>query len=224
MSQRIQTFHRLLAHHRFYALALISGLACALLAVRMQMTGTRGYLFLVWNLFLAWLPYGGALWAASLSQRHPHQSWRLLVPGALWLLFLPNAPYLITDFVHLPRMEFVRWYDIGVLTSFALSGWLLGAVSLRAMQELVAERLGALASWAFVLLSAGLCGLGVYIGRFLRWNSWDVFFQPRDLMREALVVLNDPANHARMVGVTLLFAALMMAGHLVLAPARSQAE
>ncbi len=223
MYQQIISFHRLLVHHRFYALALISGLACALLAMRMQMTGTRGYLFLVWNLFLAWLPYCGALWAARLSQRYPRQSLRLLVPGALWLIFLPNGPYLITDFVHLPRMEFVQWYDIGVLTAFALSGWLLGAVSLRAMQDLVTERLGALAGWAFVLLSAGLCGLGVYLGRFLRWNSWDVFFQPRALLDEALLMATDPGNRARMVGVTLLFAALLMAGHLVLAPTQKPA-
>jgi uncharacterized membrane protein len=207
--------HHFVSRYRIYSLALCSVLACGLLAVRMELTNTRNYFFLVWNLILAWVPYLAALWAAGEQRRKPRQSWRLLLPMALWLLFLPNAPYLITDFVHLPGMEFVRWYDIGVLAAFALSGWLLGAVSLRAMQEVVRERLGGVLSWGFVFVSAGLCGLGVYLGRFLRWNSWDVFTQPRALLHEAIVVAADPGNHARILGVSLLFAALMLVGHLV---------
>jgi uncharacterized membrane protein len=210
--------HRFLSHHRMYSLTLCSAFACALLALRVEMTNTRNYLFLGWNLILAWIPYLAALWAASTYARYPRQAWRLLVPGMLWLLFLPNGPYLITDFAHLPYMEFVRWFDIGLLAAFALSGWLLGVVSLRTMQEVVARICGTVASWGFVLVSAGLCGLGIYLGRFLRWNSWDVLVQPRTLLREALAIAADPAHHARIVGVSLLFAGLLLIGHLVLGP------
>jgi len=76
------------------------------------------YIFLVWNLFLAWVPYGWSLWAATIQRRYPRDWWRLLLPGALWLLFFPNAPYIITDFVHLyQRPPVPLWYDIGLLAA-----------------------------------------------------------------------------------------------------------
>lgn len=212
--------HRYLASQLFYPCAAASALAVLLLAGRFWFTGSLDYRFFLWNLFLAWVPYLAALWA----NRHASaRGWGLIRPfaaGALWLLFLPNAPYIMTDFVHLPGMAFVWWYDVGMLLAFAWSGCVLGVASLHLMRRLVEQRVGAAASWAFVLLATALCGFGIYLGRFLRWNSWDIFFSPRSLARELLHTLADPNTYPRLIGVTGLFAAFVLLGYLTLHAAR----
>jgi uncharacterized membrane protein len=194
-------------------------LAFALLVGRNVM-GSRGYGFLLWNLFLAWLPYLAACWATWIGARNPRATFSLIPAGALWLLFLPNAPYIMTDFVHLEHMSFVWWYDVGTLLAFAWGGCLLGVASLQLMQELVRARYGAAAGWLFVLLSVGLSGVGIYLGRFLRWNSWDVFTSPRTLAHELLAVLSNPEAYPRLIGVSGLFACFLLLGYLTLDAAR----
>lgn len=215
--------HQFLLSRLFYPCVAASALAVALLAVRIAMGAPGRFTFLVWNLFLAWLPFLAALWAARVAARGrfgPVRAAQLLALGGLWLLFLPNAPYLMTDVMHLPRMRGVLWFDVGMLLAFAWAGCLLGVASLHLMRGLVAERLGAWVSWGFVLLVGALNGVGIYLGRFLRWNSWDVLFSPRALARELLAVLADPAAYPRLVGVSGLFAAFLLIGYLTLDAAR----
>jgi len=225
MTERLLQIHRFLATRLFYPCAAASVLALALLAGRALLTGSLAYLFLAWNLFLAWLPYLAAL-AASATVAAAGRARPLLVGayGLLWLLFLPNAPYIMTDFVHLPGMRFVWWYEVGTLLAFAWSGCILGVASLHIMQRIVRGRAGPVAGWAFVLGSVGLCGLGIYLGRFLRWNSWDVFTSPRALARELLAILADPASYPRLVGVSGLFACFLLLGYLTLVAARKAGE
>jgi uncharacterized membrane protein len=182
------------------------------------MTGVLGPNFLIWNLFLAWMPYLMAIWAESSARR---SWWRAILPSTLWLLFLPNAPYLMTDFVHFERLGFVWWYTLGMLVAFAWAGCMLGVASLYIMQRIVRERLGAAMSWAFVLASCGLSGLGVYFGRFLRWNSWDVLFSPSGLAHDLRHLLGDPSNYPQMIGVSGLFACFLALGYLTLTAVRS---
>lgn len=184
--------------------------------------GARGYSFLLWNLWLAWIPYLAAIWAVQSAANRPQAIWTPLLAGALWLLFLPNAPYLMTDFVHLPAMDFVWWYNIGTLLAFAWAGCLLGVASLHLMQGLVRERLGAAASWAFVLAAVALSGVGIYLGRFLHWNSWDVFTSPGALAAELLMVLTDPTAYPRLFGVSGLFGAFLLLGYITLEAARQK--
>jgi uncharacterized membrane protein len=183
------------------------------------------YAFLAWNLILAWIPYLSSLWAARLYLRHPGRWWPLVVPGVLWLLFFPNAPYIVTDFLHLrERAPIPIWYDIGLLMAFAWSGLFLGIFSLRTMQRLVQAFLGRAAGWLFALGSLALGGLGIYIGRFLRWNSWDLLLHPSDVVTDVALRLADPWNHPGALGVTLLFAAFLLVCYLTLVPALSSVE
>ena len=210
--------------HAFYALVLSSGVASSLLVGRIAITREWTFIFLMWNLFLAWVPYLGSLWAASVHQRHPRQVVILLLPGVLWLLFLPNAPYIITDFVHYrPRDSMPWWYDLGLLASFAWSGTLLGIVSLQTMQRIVWDLAGRAVSWLFVLAVSGLTGYGIYLGRFGRWNSLDALLSPHPLLVESAALLRDPTAHLRPLGVTLIFAALVFTIYLTFAahPQRS---
>jgi uncharacterized membrane protein len=174
-------------------------------------------LFLVWNLFLAWLPYLGSLWTTYLYRRQSRRWWSLLLPSLLWLIFFPNAPYLVTDLLHLQsRAPVPIWYDLGLLSTFAWAGLFLAIFSLRTMQMLVKTLAGSLTSWLFVASVLGLSGLGIYLGRFLNWNSWDLFFHPFDVLSDVAIRLAHPLSHLQTFGVTFLFAAFLLVCYLTI--------
>lgn len=194
-----------------------SGLAGVLYAGRVVLSGELTFLFLVWNLFLAWIPYLVSLCSAGVYRLQPRLWGLLLLPAAGWLLFLPNAPYLMTDLIHLAhRPPIPLWYDLGLLATFAWAGLFLGLFSLRAMQGIVRDLAGGLASWLFVAGVIGLSGLGIYIGRFLRWNSWDLLFHPHLIVREVATLISTPAGSLQTIGVTGLFAAFLLVCYLTL--------
>ena len=149
--------------------------------MRAKSSDSNRYAFLVWNLFLAWIPFGFA-WVAYTSSRLPKFLMITLVSvcAVLWLLFFPNALYIMTDFQHLARLnsEVPVWYDVIMLIWFSWCGLFLGIISLYLMQKIVERWLGKMASWMFVVIVTILSSLGIYVGRFLRWNSWDVLFTP----------------------------------------------
>ncbi len=124
----------------------------------------------------------------------------------LWLIFFPNAPYILTDFQHLsaPGEGFPVWYDVLLLMWAAFTGLFLGMISLFMMQEIVRREFGRWAGWGFVLLVTGLTAIGVYMGRFLRWNSWDVLAHFGDMARFTLYYLLHPTPRS------LLFAGLFV--------------
>jgi uncharacterized membrane protein len=211
LTTRLRAAHRFLAGQSFYPLMLSGVLACAILAARMRLSHSPAYLFLVWNLFLAWAPYVWSLAAATSWRRNPAAWWRLIVPGALWLLFFPNAAYLVTDFVHLrPRESIPLWFDIGMLAVFAWSGCFLAVASLRTMQTLVASYLGGVVGWLFVMMVIGLNGLGIYLGRFLRWNSWDLFLDPHGVLSDVIAIIAHPLENRQATGVIGLFGLLLL--------------
>ncbi|HTY87447.1 MAG TPA: DUF1361 domain-containing protein [Candidatus Acidoferrum sp.] len=161
------------------ALLFASAISLVLVGACMVWTKNLHYGLLVWNLFLAWLPLGFALLARDALRSSPERTWRFWGLAALWLLFFPNAPYIFTDLVHLWtsfRLQF--WIDLTLILLCALTGLVLGFVSLYLMQSVVARRFGRAAGWLFVVLATGLCSIGIYLGRFLRFNSWDVFLRP----------------------------------------------
>lgn len=198
-----------------YPLVLASGVACMMLLVRIRLNDSLAYTHLVWNLFLAWIPYGCSLWTAYLAQRSARPRWRLLGPSLLWLLFLPNAAYLVTEYGHLLETPgFALWFDIGMLTAFGWTGCLLAVASLRLMHELVRTWYSVAWGWLFVVGAVSLNGFGVYLGRFLRWNSWDAVLNPRLLLNDVLDRVINPLSHSRTYGVTLMFAGLLLVCYL----------
>lgn len=222
MRQWLGSVHRLLVMESFYSLVVASAVACGVLAGRFYLTEELTYIFLLWNLILAWVPYGCSLVVGLTYQRFGGWVALLLLPlAAVWLLFFPNAPYLLTDMIHLRHREgFAWWYDVALLGAFAWAGCFLAVASLDTMRRVVQGVAGSLLSWLFVLSVSGLTGLGIYLGRFLRWNSWDILHNPRSLLADLLAPLLDPRANLQSVGVTLLFAGLLFGFYLTFAMGR----
>jgi uncharacterized membrane protein len=217
-SNNLRPAHLFLMRWSFYPLLLSSLLACGTYAARRYLTGSSTYIFLVWNLALAWIPYTLSLSAAMLHQRSPHRWWWLLAPGALWLLFLPNGPYIVTDLIHLRTFhEFVWWYEVGLIVSFAWSGCFLAVASLRVMHALVRFYVGNVVSWLFIAAAVGLSSVGVYLGRSLRWNSWDLLLSPRGVLSDLVAPLIDPLGHRQSIGMIGMFAAFIFVCYVTFA-------
>ncbi len=158
-------------------LATIAG--GVLLAARVAISRRLQHFYLPWNLFLAWLPVGLAFAVRFVVDRKLGPRWSAWLLGIAWLLFLPNAPYLLTDLVHLPDRQSRHYFpDMMLILHFALVGVALGVVSLHVMHDVVERRCGWIRGWVFTAAVAALTGLGIYIGRILRWNSWDVVTNP----------------------------------------------
>ncbi|MEL6355546.1 MAG: DUF1361 domain-containing protein, partial [Bacteroidota bacterium] len=155
------------------------------------------FLFFVWNLFLATLPYAFARMADSVKA--------ISVLGTLlllWLLFLPNAPYVISDLKHLrPRAGVPYPYDVVVFISCAFTGLYLGGLSIVNVMRRVGWREWSTGSKALSFLVFPLAGFGIFLGRVLRWNSWDLFQRPQQLFVDIVRVVSD----ANWQGTILLF-------------------
>jgi uncharacterized membrane protein len=181
---------------RARTVVVAAAFALALLALRAGLTGRPDFLFLVWNLALALIPVGLAI---------PERGG---VPRlVLWWLFFPNAAYLVTDLVHLRPRAMPHWFDVGLFASFALAGLAASAWSLERMRGRVPSR------WRFVFLLAvgASAGFAIWIGRFLRLNSWDPLLRPwRTLATIASAVAERPVQA---VGVTLLFGGMLLVAH-----------
>lgn len=190
-------------------------LVYAMVAVRVAYTDSLHYAALVWNLFLAWIPF---LVALVVYDRYQRGSARLplLAGGVVWLLFFPNAPYIVTDLKYLGNWDGAPiWFDVVLASAAAWAGLALGFLSLYLMQAVVRRLLGALNAWLFVLVVLALGSFGIYLGRFQRWNSWDVFTQPGALLSDLQAGLTSPADQAKALAVTVLFTAFLGATYLV---------
>jgi uncharacterized membrane protein len=197
------------------ALGVASGICLALELVRERHFAAYDFRFLIWNLILAWIPLLLALLVYDRYRRSPNVL-RLLPAAALWLLFLPNAPYIVTDFVHLSAgSRPPLWYDGVELSAFAWVGMLLGFVSLYLVHAVARQRFGGLAGWSGVLAVLALVSAGVYLGRVKRWNSWDLLTQPGTKLAQLHAHLGDPASLARAFGVTVVTTLLLALAYLV---------
>jgi uncharacterized membrane protein len=170
---------------------------------------------LLWNLFLAFVPL---CWSAAFEKAMALKRMGVAaIYFGLWLLFFPNAPYLLTDLIHLrPSPNVPLWFLMAMLLSCAGSGTLLGYFSLSNVQNTVARTWGTRIGWSVAMLSLLLCGFGIYLGRFLRWNSWDALTQPLQLMRVVAQQCMDSGQHPHPLTVTFVFGCGLLIGYVAL--------
>ncbi|QRY53056.1 DUF1361 domain-containing protein [Mycolicibacterium septicum] len=166
--------------------------------------------FLVWNLVLAWIPMVVAI-AFDLVER---RLW-LLPLGAAWLAFLPNAPYLVTDLVHLGE-GYELWRHVLQYGFAAWTGILLGVVSLLLVHQRIDDEFGAFWGWLVAVLSVAACAVGVVIGRFQRWNSWDLVTQPDAVVAATFDWMRSPLSYVQSTGVAIAVAAFFGLAYLTI--------
>ena len=199
--------------------ALIVSLLLSLLFVTFRVFYFREglFLFLVWNLFLAAIPYAMALWVESRRLRGR-------VAGLLLcVLFLPNAPYMITDLFHL-RWHGAEsiWFDTLLITSFAWNGLLLFFYTLRKLEHVFMQSWHALLRFGSVFILSALSSYGIYIGRYLRFNSWDVLTKPSLLIREIGGHILHPFDHPRTWSMTVAYALFLLIAYYNFNPSQRE--
>ena len=195
-------------------LCAASAVCLALFALRVRITGSDEFTFMRWNLALAWLPM---IFALLLTW-----SWRVHLPraaailfAALWLLFLPNAPYLVTDVVHLgtPWATAPLWFDMAMFGAFGATGLLIGYGSLYLVHAVISGRFGSAVGWSSTAAAMALTSVGIYFGRVLRLNSWDAFTRPDLLAAIVHRRLTNPIGHPELYPLIGGMVLLLMGGY-----------
>lgn len=191
-------------------LIISSGFSLVLLLVRILTSGKLSYAFLAWNLTLAYIPYLISDWLSK-HQKLLNQRMKLLLVLFAWILFMPNSFYILTDLFHLDNMSHGHpWFDLTLILSFSWSGILLGILSIRRMETLLKKTKGKLISALVICSVMWLNSFGVYIGRFLRFNSWDVIANPFSLFGEVAEILFNPYDYRYVWAMSFCFAFFMI--------------
>lgn len=166
-----------------------------LTTIRILYTGQWRFAWLSWNLFLALVPY----LITRFAVHHPswiEKGWKFALVFISWLLFIPNSFYIITDLFHLEISQRIPlWFDLALIFSFAWNGILLGVVSVRQMEKIMQLNFPLMKEWQFVSPLMLLNAFGVYIGRYLRYNSWDVIANPFQLTEDIIYLLIHPVRY-----------------------------
>lgn len=186
-------------------------LCITLMSVRVVIKDEWRFGFLVWNLFLAWVPF----WLTSIAAHlHSRTGSKLLVIPVLsvWLLFFPNAPYIITDLLHIRNYgQNIIWFDSVLIFLFAFTGMIIGVQSLQKAHELFRRQFNAAWAWLLVLGCTLLSGFGIYLGRYCRLNSWDLFHDPFRLAGRVANQLDNPLS----LKITLMFGFILFGIYVI---------
>lgn len=182
-----------------------------LILIQVTLFNDTHYLFLLWNLFLAWIPFSISKWIYSR---------KLVKPGLFnfilyffWFIFFPNAPYILTDYMHLIWRQysgFVLLYNFILISAFAFSGLLFGLASLDLIQRSF-NKINSKISFLIIYLAIFLSSIGIYIGRVLRWNSWDMILRPRAFIKDLVITIQNPNHYLTIIVTIILFTGFLSA-------------
>ena len=176
-----------------------------LLLVRTIHTGRLTFVFLVWNLFLAFVPY---FLSFSLTKRPAwiESKWKFTLLFTVWLLFVPNSFYMLTDLFHLYDSTSVpAWFDLMLIFCFAWNALLMGILSVRHMEKIIQAVWRYRTDWLFVYPVMLLNAIGIYIGRYLRYNSWDIISNPFRLLADTCSIILHPVYYRDAWAMVLIF-------------------
>lgn len=194
-----------------------SAVSVLLLTVRMIVAGNFKFFFMIWNLFLAWLPVVFALGFRINLAKHKLTSWQNLLLLFLWLGFLPNAFYLMSDLIHLQSSgEASVLYDIAMMMSFIINGLILGYISIYIVHVQLMKKWPAKWILAFLGFVFMACGFAIYLGRYLRWNTWDILINPLGILFDLSERIVNPVLHIQTYIVTLTFFGLLSTTYAVI--------
>lgn len=199
-------FKKIFSEKTSLYLMILSCFSIFLSLCRIIYTRRGMYGFLLWNLFLAFVPF---LIANIVTYRNFGKKTEILFL-LLWFIFFPNAPYILTDFIHLGKQPFApRWFDLILILSFGLTGFAFGFLSFKKIKIILQRRFPKINIFLLNALILYISSYGIYIGRFLRWNSWDIFSNFIPLMKDIFTTIIHPIQNAAAWGFTFLFGTLL---------------
>ncbi len=211
LRQLPQRYHRLL-----FVLCLLTGTSVGLYVLRVLGTHNIRYWFMLWNLFLAWLPLLFALWIRDQLMHTRWLSWQNVLLTVLWFSFLPNSFYIISDLVHLQSTgEILKLYDAALMMSFIANGLVLGYMSVYIVHHELMKRVKPLQAHFAIAGVFISCGFAIYLGRSLGWNSWDVLLNPAGLLFDVSERFIHPLIHIDAFVITAAFFMLLGGLYLV---------
>ncbi|WP_452219858.1 DUF1361 domain-containing protein [Lacinutrix salivirga] len=196
------------------ALTTVMLFSIVLLMVRIKLTQSYHFLFLVWNLFLATIPFAITCYLLTLKKM---SIFTFSICFTVWLLFLPNAPYIITDLFHLrlSNPKFI-WLDVLVISTFAISGLLLFYFSIIDFKTIINRQFKKFWQPLFYSLFF-LSSFGMYLGRFLRYNSWEILNHPQLIILDIWTILTQPSTHSEAWLFTIIVGAFLSLGYWLIA-------
>ncbi len=183
--------------------------SCLLLIARVAETAQFTYMFLLWNLFLAFVPYAISNWL-SMHIQVIESKWKLAATLLVWLLFIPNSFYIVTDLFHLEHFNAApKWFDLLLVFSFAWNGMLMGIISIRRIHLVLGLVTGRVFSELAVFLFMWFNAFGIYLGRYSRYNSWDIITRPFSLFGEMVDIIFHPLHNKTEWGMITTYAVFM---------------
>jgi uncharacterized membrane protein len=199
------------------ALLVSSFVAVGLFSYGALRNNSLQFSYLIWNLFLAWLPLLFSIRLISVLRRKLWSSWEATTTSFLWLVFLPNSFYMISDFIHLQEVKRVDvLYDSLMFTSFIYTGVVLGFSSLYLIHLQLKGRMSDTSAAGWIALTLLVCSGAIFIGRDLRWNSWDILTNPGGLLFDISDRLLHPATYPHMLLTITTFFILLLSMYALL--------
>lgn len=194
------------------AAVITTGLSLFIVLTRVMLTGSSRFTFVPWNLLLCWVPFAFSIALVANLERRPWRHWHNLLLSLLWLVFLPNTWYVLTDFIHVRSSgQASQMFDIVLVTSLVITGFGLGYASLLAVHRQLRLRMSGLNSALLIEAVILFCSFAIYIGRDLRWNSWDVIADPTGILLDVSDRLVNPFGYPRAISITVMFFVLISA-------------
>ena len=185
---------------------ILTILTVALNLIRVIWSDSTYFIYLLWNIFLAFLPFLLSAILLWYKTNKKIKSGVLIFGLIVWLSLFPNAPYLVTDFIHLGGKSIVPlWYDALLIFSSAWLGMLLALYSLFNIEQIFLTRYSKRITSFLIIVSILISSFGIYIGRFLRWNTWDIIIQPKHIIHDVSVILLHPFHYLEAYMFTLSF-------------------
>jgi uncharacterized membrane protein len=176
-----------------------------MIVTRIIFTTELTFVFIAWNLFLATVPL-----CMAHKMEYAQSRTRGFIFGAIWLLFFTNSMYIVTDLFHLcERPEIPLWFDLILLLSAALNGVIMGYISLFKVEQWLKGFVPVKYITVMLFCILFLCGYGIYLGRYLRWNSWDTLVQPHHLFSDILYHCIHPFRNIDVWLLSFVFATWM---------------
>jgi len=174
--------------------------------LRVVLFGKMSFIYVIWNIFLAFLPFVISSILLNFENNHKLRKTIFLVFGIIWLLLIPNSPYIVTDLIHIGEVRSVPVvFDAFLLFSSAWVGLLLGMYSINHMEQILKKRYSQKIASLLIFGSMVFVSFGIYLGRFLRFNSWDVFASPMIFIRGVGEIFANKGDSIEAIFYSLLF-------------------